>query len=97
MENPADRRAYNTLRSTLRRNGYLYFHDSVYVKLMRNISSLGAELEKLRRETPQRGSLRALPMSISAFDRLETISGERFDMGLFADDLVVIGDEPEDD
>ena len=96
METPEDRRAYNTLRGTLRRNSYIYFHDSVYVKLLRNISSLGAELEKLKREAPERGSLRALPMSISAFQRLEIIAGERFDMALFADDMVVIGDETDE-
>ena len=96
MDTPEDRRAYNALRGTLRRSGYLYFHDSVYVKLLRNISSLGSELEKLRREAPQRGSLRALPMSISAFQKLEIITGERFDMALFADDVVVVGDETDE-
>lgn len=92
----ADRRTYHQFMKTLKRNGYMYFHDSVYVKLLRNISSTQAEIEKLKREAPEKGSVRALPMNMSAFRAMVIVQGEPFNINLFSDDVIVVEDSIED-
>ncbi len=90
METPEDRRTYHQFRTVLRRNGYLYFQDSVYVKLLRNISSCKGEMDRIRLEAPDKGSVKVLPMSMGVFQGLVNVCGEPFNMNLFADDVIII-------
>ena len=96
VETTDDRRAYNQFRTGLIRSGYCYFHDSVYVKLLRNISSAGKELDRIGQIAPPAGSVRALPMSMAVFQGLQNVRGEPFNMNLFADDVIVIEDGKDD-
>ncbi len=74
-----------------------YFQRSVYIKLLRNISSGGRELGWLDSVAPQDGSVQAVVMNLNVFRGLTAIRGKGFNMALFADDAVFLcGDGPED-
>ena len=97
VDTAAQRRAYNQFKSFLKREGYCYFHDSVYVRLLRNVSAGPGEIAKVRSAAPDEGSVRALPLSMGAFRGLMTLSGEPFNMDLFAGDVVEWGHGEDDE
>ena len=97
MDTAEERKAYHQFRSALKRGGYCYFHDSVYIKLLRNISSCKGEVEAVRQAAPEEGSVRALPMNMNVFQGLVNVQGAPFNMNLFADDVILIEDDPPGD
>ena len=97
MDTAEDRRTYHHFRSFLRKNGYMYFHDSVYVKLLRNITGCKTEIDKIKRTPIERGSIVAIPMNISTFEGMIGIRGRPFNMNLFADDIILIEEKDDDD
>ena len=97
MDTAEDRRAYHQFRSFLQKNGYMYFHDSVYVKLLRNISACRVEVDKIKRIAIKRGSVVALPMNMPTFEGMIHIQGQPFNMNLFADDVILIEEKDDDE
>lgn len=69
------------------------FQKSVYIKLLRNISS--AEMEKgwIKSHAPTNGRIHMLDMNLMEFRKLTAIRGESFNIGFFADDVVFVGRE----
>lgn len=84
------RKAYREFRKELLRSGYLCFQESVYVKLLKNRASVAAELLAVDRISPEDGTVDVLPVSLNRFTAMALIRGNRFDMSLFADDLIFL-------
>ncbi len=88
-----DRRVYSHFRKWLTMNGYMRYQKSVYVKLLRNISAGEGEVQKLRAASPERGTVSATIMNLDAFRHIQTLHGDRFDIGFFSDDVVFLGED----
>ena len=84
----ADKRAHAAFRRQLLRDGDMALQESVYVKLVRNISSEKDERRWLNEVAPTKGQVSLLPLSLNQFKQLAPIRGEGFDMSLFSDDMV---------
>ena len=95
VKESSERSAYALFRKTLLQHGYLCFQKSVYIKLLRNISSAGQEISCIDSASPSQGSVQAMAMNLNTFKGLTTLRGEEFNMQLFSDDVVFIGDEEE--
>ncbi len=91
MQTAADRREYARFRKLLRKEGFLIFQESCYIKLLRNVSSARAEMERIRRGLPPDGLVHILPMSLGLFRSMQCLLGTPFDFGTFSDDLVFLG------
>ena len=91
MKTAADRRAYAHFRKLLRKEGFVIFQESCYIRLLRNISSAQGELERIRRELPPEGLVHILPMSLGQFRSMQCLLGTPYDFGTFSDDVVYLG------
>ena len=85
-----DKKAGTEFRKNLIRSGYQRIQKSVYVKLVRNSRTINTELANLRKILPQNGDVKALSISLNEFQSLISLTGEAFNMKIFADDMVVI-------
>lgn len=90
------RKIYTDFRKQIIRRGYRQFQRSVYIKLLRNISSAEGERSWLEKNAPEKGDVRVMDMSLNQFRSLTAIRGAPFEMAVFADDVVFLGNENED-
>ena len=93
VKTAVERRQYTAFRKSLIRSGYSFFQKSVYVKLLRNISTANREISKLRVTAPDSGEVQTLTMNLNVFRSLYSVRGIGFRLSVFADDLVFFGNE----
>ena len=62
-----ERRAYRVFRKFLLRNGYSNIQESDYVKLIKNQAGVKNEFNILADNSPDTGSVIAIPMSLNDF------------------------------
>ena len=94
-----ERKEYTSFRKNLIRSGYVFFQKSVYVKLLRNISSAQNEINRVDRFAPKAGEIQTLTMNMNVFHTLYSVRGSGFSIEDFSDDVVFLGkeDSPEID
>ena len=92
-----ERRAYTLFRKMMIRHGYRQFQKSVYIKLLRNISSYNNEFRWMEKQSPEQGCIHMMEMTLNEFRTLTAIRGNPFPMNVFADDMVFIGDTEEEE
>ena len=85
---PAERRTYCQFRKKLIRSGFQQMQESVYIKLLRNMNGISNELHAIRAASPTEADIRALPLKLNEFRKMEALMGPGFNMALFADDVV---------
>lgn len=83
-----ERIAYAQFRKLLIQSGFIMMQKSVYVKLMRNVSSAEKEIQHIKLRTPDLGTIHLITLSLNEFRSFITLQGDPFDMALFADDMV---------
>lgn len=93
MNTASERKQYTVFRKSLIRSGYVYFQKSVYVKLLRNISSASSEIIKVESFAPDAGEVQTLTMNLNVFHTLYTVRGLGFRVSDFSDDIVFFGKE----
>ena len=71
-----ERTAYNRFHRYLIKNGFLRLQESVYCKLALNQTAVNAIMEKLRKNKPPAGLIRAICITEKQFARSEFILGE---------------------
>ena len=91
-----DHREYYHFMKNLRCSGFLQMQESCYLKLIRNVSSVEAELKSLNGIMPTKGNVSILPLSVAQFRGMRFLLGEPLNMELFTEDIVFIG-TPEDE
>lgn len=84
------RQNYNRFKKFLVQNGYHMFQESVYIKLLRNISNTQKEIVKIESISSLEGNVQVLPMSLLNFKKMTSICGTAFDIEFFSDDVVCI-------
>ncbi|GHV17569.1 CRISPR-associated endoribonuclease Cas2 [Fibrobacterales bacterium] len=67
-------------RKNLIRQGFSALQESVYYKALNNISNTNAEINDIKKNSPQDGSIFALSLSAGVFERMHTISGKSPDI-----------------
>lgn len=77
-------------RKQLLRTGYMSIQKSVYAKVIRNHASLTNEIKKVKDFAPVNGKINLLYLSLAEFKRMVVISGDKFDMALFSDEMIEI-------
>ena len=92
-----DHREYYHFMKKLRCTGFLQLQESCYLKLIRNVSSVEAEMKSLNGIMPAKGNVSILPLSVGQFRGMKCFLGEPFDMDLFTEDVVFIGKPEEND
>lgn len=85
-----ERRQNQRFQKKLTKRGYSMVQKSVYAKLIRNRSLVKSELKNLREELPQDGEIKAMSIGLSEFCNMRSILGPEFDIGLFADEVLVV-------
>ena len=86
-----ERRQYAKFRKSILRSGYVFFQKSVYVKLLRNISSADNEIQKIDDLAPDAGEIQTITMNLNVFRTLHAVRGVEFHLSDFADDVVIWG------
>ncbi|MDO4838730.1 MAG: CRISPR-associated endonuclease Cas2 [Clostridia bacterium] len=82
------RRDAQKFRKKLIASGFLSLQESVYVKLLRNASGADSEVAAVQQLAPREGVVQVIPMSLQVFQNMRTLTGEGFNMKVFADDLI---------
>lgn len=90
MQTTEQRRNYHNFRKWLLQKGYLFFQESVYVLLLRNISSARAELRALKAQVPREDTVHALPMNLNVFKTISALHGKAFNVQWFSDDILYL-------
>lgn len=85
---PQQRRDAQKFRKKLIARGFLPLQESVYVKLLRNASGADGEVTAMQKLAPPEGVVQVIPMSLQVFQNMRTLTGDGFNMKVFADDLV---------
>lgn len=93
MLTPENRRDYNKFRKALRVNGFIQFQESCYIRLVRNVSSFESDIAAIRKELPKEGTIHVIPMNMHVFKGMQCLLGKAYNMAMFADDVIFIGDE----
>lgn len=85
---PKQRQVYYRFRKALAATGFISVQKSVYIRLLRNVSSAASETAKIRAIAPSEGTVNVLQLSLNSFKAMATVSGDPFPMDLFSDDIV---------
>lgn len=72
-----ERRDYTRFRKYLLNEGFEMMQFSVYSRLCNGHESMERHLEKVKRNLPPRGSIRALPVTEKQYMRMRLLLGER--------------------
>lgn len=90
VNDSAQRSKYAHFRKNLLGEGYQPFQESVYLKLIRNLDLVQAEIDKIGKLAPEEGAVNVLPLTLNDFKRCQAVRGERFNFGFFSDDVVYV-------
>lgn len=88
--NSVYQKAYRKFRAYLLKNGYVFFQESIYIKLLNRSSNERVEISALKAEAPKDGEVVAIPMGLKTFKNIVYIRGGKFNMSTFCDTVFVI-------
>ena len=83
-------KAYRKFKKNLMKCGYRMIQESMYVKLLHNISDSQTEISRIELFAPNEGQVQVLPLSLLNFKKMESVCGAPFDMKFFSDDIVYL-------
>ena len=78
---------YRKFNSYLKKNGYVLYQESLYFKLLGNISNSSAEIRKVSLNAPPDGDIVALPLTIGEISKIRTIRGNGINLDYLTDDI----------
>ena len=76
VQTAAQRQNYARFRKHLTRSGFLMMQESVYCKLVLNMSAAGAVMESVRQNKPPEGLVQMLVITEKQYARMEFVVGE---------------------
>lgn len=91
-----DHKEYYHFRKKLLQNGFLQLQESCYLKLIRNISSADAVIKSLDGIMPKAGNVSVLSLSMTEFRGIRCLLGEPFQIDVFTDDVLILGESEEE-
>ncbi len=88
-QNPEERREYRKFIKFIKRKGFAFVLESVYVLLLKNSSTANREISEIKRQTPPNGQVMAVFLPLNAFEKMTLVNGN-FDFSTFSDDTVFV-------
>lgn len=85
-----DKREYRKFRKYLIKSGFLQEQESVYSKLVKNISAADAIIENVRKNKPPTGLVQILKVTEKQYENMDFIVGQRITNVLDSDERLVI-------
>ena len=86
-ETAEDRANYRKFRSFLVKSGYVMFQESVYYKIIINTLQSSKEIKTISLNSPKKGNIIALPLTLNELCKLRTIRGSGIDMEELTEDV----------
>ncbi len=90
MDTKFDRREYVKFRKALKKSGFVSIQESVLIKLIHNHSFSGREILKVKSLAPKKGSVYAIPICISDFMELKSLSDKEFDFEFYTGNVIFL-------
>ncbi len=89
---PSDRRDYSRFRKFLVEDGYAMMQFSVYCRTVRNHDDAEKHLQRVKRNLPNKGSVRALLITEKQYENMQILLGAGYENESFLDssDLLVL-------
>ena len=85
-----DRRRYSLFRKFLIKNGFIMLQESVYSKLVLNLSSRDAVIFNVKKNRPPEGLVEVLTVTEKQFSKMEIITGTVKSEYLDSDERLVV-------
>jgi len=85
-----ERRDAAAFRKRLLKSGFCMLQESIYVRLLRNRENGNREAVALSSAAPPNSDITVLVLTLEAFRSMTRVSGNAFNLSLFADDFIVI-------
>ena len=76
-EKAKDRRAYAKFRKSIMNDGFIMMQESVYVKLVLNVTEVETIKKKLNKYKPKKGLIQILVITEKQFNSIEYLIGEK--------------------
>lgn len=83
----ANRTAYRTFRSYLKKHGYIMFQESLYLKIIKSTINTDKEIKELKNNSPKIGDIIALPLTTKEIAKIKTIIGKGIDIDYITEDV----------
>ena len=87
MGTSAQRRHYTVFHKHLMREGFVQMQESLYVKLVHNISSFRQVEARVKGFSPVHGTVQILCLNLNIFCTIKTFGKGGFDVAFFSDDI----------
>ena len=81
------RSEYRKFRSYLIKNGYIMFQESLYYKIIGNTLYSSKEIHKVALNSPKKGDIVALPLTLNEIYKIRTINGTKVDIDELTEDV----------
>ncbi len=85
-----NRREYTRFRKFLIKNGFIMMQESVYCKLMLNMTAADVAMNSVRRNKPSSGLVQMLTLTEKQYARIEMVVGDYVSVVIDNDDRVII-------
>lgn len=76
VKTPGDRNAATRFRKFLKGDGYMMLQFSVYARVCRGEEAVDKHLQRVTRNLPKKGSIRALQVTDKQYGRMKLLLGE---------------------
>ena len=90
VSSSAERKTYIHFRKFLIRNGFVMMQESVYSKIVPNISVAKAVMNKVRREGMGKGLIQMMMITEKQYAQIELVAGEKQEEIVESDERLVI-------
>lgn len=90
-DKPEVRRKSARFRKRLLRLGYLMLQESIYYKMIKNVSSLDSEQKQVEQILPDVGNVQFLPLPLRQFMEMTPLLGNGFDFERLTASVIEIG------
>lgn len=86
----AERREYRVFRKFLIKTGFLMLQESVYCKLVQNVSVADTVIDNIRKNKPPSGLVQVIKVTEKQYNGMEYIVGTRVSEVIDSDERLVI-------
>lgn len=90
VSSSAERKTYIHFRKFLIRNGFVMMQESVYSKIVPNVSVAKAVMNKVRREGTGKGLIQMMMITEKQYAQIELVAGEKQEEIVESDERLVI-------